>query len=111
MSALLCLTNNVHCCNSLSGESGHWFLPNGSIITNDSEVFHTSAGLYFNALLRTLSIVISSSGTMGMFLCTIPDIDNDYQNIYIGVYPDGIGKYYESLMPYETVFSNRSSVH
>ena len=27
---LLCLTNNVHCCNNHSRENGQWFLPDGT---------------------------------------------------------------------------------
>ena len=95
MSALLCLTNSVHCCNNLSRENGQWFLPDGTNATNDDEMFHMSRGPYLNALLRNIST--SLSGTMGMFLCTIPDINNNFQNIYVGVYPDGIGEYNEVI--------------
>ena len=102
MSALLCLTSNAHCCNNLGRENGQWYLPDGTNISKHDETFRTSRGLYLTALLRNIST--SPSGTMGIFWCTIPDIRDRFQNIYVGVYPDGIGKNNTVLM-YDQNFS------
>ena len=90
--ALLCLTNNVSCCEmGDDGTAGRmWYFPNSSHVPLDNQ--GSRDGVY---ITRGPSVVRlhrrRSSIPVGIFHCEIIDASGTNQSIYIGVYPNQQG--------------------
>ena len=54
----------------------------------NGEIFYVKRDLHVTYLLRNNS----ASDVTGIFQCVIPNGANSFQNIYVGVYQNGIGK-------------------
>ena len=85
--ALLCLTDNVQCCNSSDPFSGEWYLPSGRQIPTSDTPFSSMRGysvvsLYHNA----------ATSPTGVFRCEVSDASGTSQSIYVGLYLEGDGK-------------------
>lgn len=85
LSALLCLTNELECCES--SDDGGWVFPNGTAV---SSVFETR-GPSIIGLNRADGVDLVN----GLFRCEIPNAGNT-ETLYVGVYSmpsDNPGKY------------------
>lgn len=86
--ALLCFTNNTDCCDHSNIEVGQWFFPDGSVIGDEAgavEINRNSSVLGLNRRSNNITFPV------GIFQCEIPDINETVQNIFIGIYPTGLG--------------------
>ena len=87
--ALLCLTNATNCCGNNYGNQGEWYLPSG-VPADDSNDVHFSRNRG-PSVLRLTQNGSTSLQLMGVFRCEIPDASGVSQNLYIGIYPPGVG--------------------
>ena len=91
--ALLCLTNNVSCCEKDDdGTAGRmWYFPNSSHVPlgnqGSRDGVYITRGPSVVRLHRRRSSMISA----GIFHCEIIDASGTNQSIYIGVYPNQQG--------------------
>ncbi len=87
--ALNCITDKTPCCESQGNVSGHWFFPNGSIVSTDSsnEVF-ISRGDNPAVKLKYQGGVFEP----GIYRCQVPDQQNVMQNVYVGIYSNTSSK-------------------
>ena len=88
--ALFCFTPNTQCCSS--NVSGEWYLPDGTTVSS----FHTTP---FSRSRVPSAVSLhrdhsfgSAMPPTGVFRCEIPDASGTSQNIYVGIYPRGLGK-------------------
>ena len=93
MSALSCLTPSLECCSDSETPNENstsvvreWYLPDGTPVSSAETVFS----------IEQVSSAVSlhrSGGTSptGVFRCEIPDASGNSQNIYVGIYPEGVG--------------------
>ena len=90
-SALLCITNNVNCCESNRGVGG-WYLPNGTFIDRNDQTLN----FYQNRGSSVLRLFQRSGATSqlqhGIFHCQIPDASGALLHIYIGLFPTNAGE-------------------
>ena len=86
--ALLCLTNASNCCGHNQGE---WYLPSGVPVNTNRMYFHRNRSRSVLRLISTLNGNIYPD--VGVYRCEIPDAQSGgfNQNIYIGIYPSGMG--------------------
>ena len=84
-SALLCLTDNVMCC---SDSDANWYLPSSEIVQSTS---YNPIYLVRDRNVVRLNKKNTATLPSGVFHCSIPDVSEVVQNIYIGVYPEGSG--------------------
>ena len=83
--ALLCLTNNISCCENTSTVG--WYGP-GEMPTSIVAEMNNTTGLYTSrgpSVIR-LNKINGATDSSGVFNCRIPDADGNDQTIYIGVY-------------------------
>ena len=91
-SFLFCLTPNTECCSDSETPNApsitrEWYLPDGTAVSSSTTPFNRNQVPSAVSLHR-------SSGTppSGVFRCEIPDASGTHQNIYVGIYPQGIGR-------------------
>ena len=92
MSALFCLTPSLECCSdsetpNAASVTREWYLPNGRPVRYAGTVFSREQVSSAVSLYRYRSTSIS-----GVFRCEIPDASGASQSIYIGIYPQSVGK-------------------
>lgn len=92
--ALLCLTNNAaNCCRRNANgqvDKGEWCFPNGSYVRrygSGDEVIYRNRG---PSMVR-LHHRNNSIPPTGIFHYKIPDVNEIYNSIYVGIYPEGYG--------------------
>ena len=84
-SVLYCLTPNTECCGS--SVSGEWYLPDGTAVSSSTTPFSRSQ------VPSAVSLRCgSSTAPSGVFRCEISDASGASQNIYVGIYPQGVGE-------------------
>ena len=88
--ALLCLTNNTHCCSrqyTYGQVRGQWYFPNGTgvVVNGYGWEFYRDRGLGVVRLNRR------SGGVVGLYRCEIPAADGVNQTLYVGLYNQGTG--------------------
>ena len=86
ITALLCLTNNVDCCRRNKGE---WYFPNGSRV----RIYGSGDDVYRNrgpSMVR-LHHRNNSIPPTGIFHCKIPDVNERYNSVYVGIYLEEYG--------------------
>ena len=89
--ALLCLTNARSCCGNNYGNQGGWYLPS-ELPVKGSNSMHWSRNRGPSVLrLISRATLNDSLSPMGVFRCEIPDASGVSQNLYIGIYPSGVG--------------------
>ena len=94
ITALLCLTNNVDCCRrniNSNGQvdKGEWYFPNGSYVRthgSGDDVYRNRGPSMVRLHHRN-----NSMPPTGIFHCKIPDVNETYNSIYVGIYPEGYG--------------------
>lgn len=86
-SALLCVTNNINCCES-DDSSGVWSLPNGTSANINGLSFYQNEGSSVLRLFRRSNSISPS----GIFQCQIPDENGAQTYIYIGVFSSNAGE-------------------
>ena len=84
--ALLCLTNASNCCGNNRGNQGEWYLPSGVPVN----AINRNRGPSVLRLISTLNDNMHYPDG-GMYRCEIPDAGGFNQNVYIGIYPSGMG--------------------
>ena len=82
---LYCLTPSTECCGS--SVSGEWYLPDGTPVSSSITPFSRSQ--VPNAVSLHRNVITPPSG---VFRCEIPDASGVRQNIYVGIYPQGVGE-------------------
>ena len=94
---LFCLTNHPDCCRGGAlGSRGNWFDSSGlnvaSLPTSIEQglEFYDNRGMGAVRLNRRLTGPSSFPG--GMFRCEIPDANNTFRDLYIGIYPPSFGE-------------------
>ena len=92
MSALFCLTPSLECCSdsetpNVASVTREWYLPDGRPVSSAGTVFSREQVSSVVSLYRSGSTSLS-----GVFRCEIPDASGNSQNIYIGIYPQGVGE-------------------
>ena len=90
-SALLCITNDVNCCEFNRGVYiGGWYLPNGTFININGLSFYQNRG---SSVLRLFQRSGATSQLQhGIFHCQIPDASGVLLHIYIGLYSANSGE-------------------
>ena len=83
--ALYCLTPSTECCSS--SVSGEWYLPDGTPVSSSTTPFSRSQVPSAVNLLRNVA-----TPPTGVFRCEIPDASGTRQDIYVGIYPEGVGE-------------------
>ena len=86
-SSLLCYTNNLLCCGNRQGE---WYFPSGASVGTSGAGgnFYRNRGPSVVRLNRRNNAMMPT----GVFHCEIPDASGTSQSIYVGLYPEGVGK-------------------
>ena len=84
--ALYCVTPNTECCGS--SVSGEWYLPNGTAVSSASTPFSRSQVPSAVSLYRN-----TAAPPSGVYRCEIPAANGTTHNIYVGIYPQGVGEY------------------
>ena len=94
---LFCLTNKVNCCRDDGGllrSRGEWYNPEGVDLPHKdglggAEGFYNNRG---NSTVRLNRVGTGPSDfSGGLFRCEIPDTNDVFQNLYVGLYPTGSG--------------------
>ena len=96
--ALLCLTNNTHCCSrqyTYGGTiQGQWYFPNGTSVPNRGS-YYIFDGHYWKFYRdRGLGVVRMHrrrGGVVGIYRCEIPDANGVNQTLFVGLYNQGSG--------------------
>ena len=83
--ALYCLTPSTECCSS--SVSGEWYLPDETPVSSSTTPFSRSQVPSAVSLLRN-----SATPPTGVFRCEIPDASGTRQDVYVGIYPQGVGE-------------------
>ena len=94
MSALFCLTPSLECCSdsetpNAASVTREWYLPDGRQLSSTNSPFITSQVSSAVSLHR--NAFSSITPPTGVFRCEIPDASGMSQNIYLGIYPEGVG--------------------
>ena len=114
--ALLCMTNNTHCCSrqyTYGGTiQGQWYFPNGTSVPN----YYISNYHYFgdhywefyrNRGLGVVRMHRRSGGVVGLYRCEIPDANGVNQTLYIGLYNQSTGTLIHMQQTYILIYKNR----
>ena len=95
MSALFCLTPRLECCSdsetpNAASVTREWYQPDGRPVTSANSPFiRTQAS---SAVSLHNAPFSSTTPPSGVFHCEIPDASGTSQSIYVGIYPQGVGK-------------------
>ena len=94
MSALFCLTPSLECCSdsetpNAASVTREWYLPDGTPVSSAGTVFSREQVSSAVALYRS-----GGTSPSGVYRCEIPDASGAIQKIYVGIYPQGVGKKY-----------------
>ena len=96
--ALLCTTSYYPCCFSGPPPGTHWYLPNGSRVSNTNTLPYYRSRIDGNPRFTprrpgTVLLHRNPEGTTtGVFHCEIPDASGDLQSIYVGIYTATTGE-------------------
>ena len=82
LKGVLCITDNLDCCSSNYSHHAYWRSPQGRSSTN---AFIISSGQSVLQIARTVHSLHS-----GIWHCEIPDKFNIAQNLYVGLYRQGM---------------------
>ena len=87
--ALLCYTNALNCCKITGQFVGEWYFPSGIAIGTSAadENFFRDRDRSVVRLNRRNN----ATSPTGVFRCKIPDEIGNFQNIYVGIYPQSEG--------------------
>ena len=95
MAALFCLTPNTECCSDsetpiAANTTREWYVPDGRPVSSAATAFTREQ------VSSAVSLYHSEGGTLdsttGVFRCEIPNASGTTQNLYVGIYPQGVGK-------------------
>ena len=92
---LYCLTPSLECCSesetpNAASVTREWYLPDGRPLTSANSPFiksRVSSAVSLHS--DRFSFITAPSG---VFRCEIPDDSGTSQNIYVGIYPQGVGE-------------------
>ena len=95
-STLICDTTNVntHCCRTDDGGTfGDWYYPNGTVISRGRNVLGTNtfARFAYTQQIR-LGKIGNPEGPVGIYQCTVPDINGKITTANINIVKDLPGK-------------------
>ena len=99
--ALLCLTNLTSCCRrpdtiNMTGAIGNWLYSNGENIPNFNTTqqsmglgrFYGNRGMSMVRLNHLRTGVRPLEVEEGLLQCSIPDDNDDFQDLFVGVYAE-----------------------
>ena len=96
--ALLCTTTYYPCCFSGPPPGNHWYLPNGSRVSNTNTLPYYRSRIdgkptFIPRRPGTVLLHRNPEGTTtGIFCCEILDATGNFQNIYVGIYTNTTGE-------------------
>ncbi len=84
INAIVCVTSETGCCNN---DQNSWYLPGGTAVTSNSSFTQ-------NKIYRQQIVLFRNKGYKpnGIFQCEIKGPANITQNLYVGIYLQGLGK-------------------
>ena len=94
--AILCVTDNMQCCDE---RDGSWYLPNGTLVLSDAntsypQTIYTTREINQTVTLNTVhtnTVNESVLPVVGIYSCGILDSLNNKKHLYIGIYPRNEG--------------------
>lgn len=95
--ALLCFTNKIHCCNHTVRDNrlGEWYFPDGSTMRISKE-----SNIYRDRDLSVVSLNRRNNAALpsGVYKCNIPDKNERFTDLFIGIYSVDMGTFIKLSM-------------
>ena len=91
-----CLSPSLECCSdsetpNAASVTREWYLPDGRPVTSDNSPFVKNQVSSAVSLHR--DAFNFDTAPSGVYRCEIPDAIGTSQNIYVGIYPLGVGEF------------------